>query len=91
MGEARGGLQVTGTSSQGVSTYNDVIKSNTLSGDNPGLTRWGGGESLYGNIFDCNLLIQNVENTDIQKNNKVEVDYILAQTYGIRALYYFTL
>ncbi len=89
LGEARGGLQVTGTSSQGVSTYYDIIKGNTLSGDNPGMNSWGGG--LYGNIFDCNLLIQNVENSDIHKSNKVDVDYILAQTYGIRALYYFTL
>ncbi len=91
LGEARGGLQLTGTSSQGVSTNDDIIKGNTLTGDNTGLTQWGGGGSLYGNIFDCNLMIQNVEGSDIHKNNKQSVDYLLAQTYGIRALYYFTL
>lgn len=91
MGEARGGLQVIGTSSQGVSTNDDVIKGNTVSGDNTGLTQWGGGGSLYGNIFDCNLFIQKIEGSDIQKNNQKDVDYLLAQTYSIRALYYFTL
>lgn len=88
MGEARGGLQVTGTGSQGASTFNDPIKGNTINVDNPGLSGWGG---FYGNIFDCNLLIQNIEGSDIQTNNQKDVDYLLAQTYGIRALYYFTL
>lgn len=91
LGEARGGLQLTGTSSQGVSTYDDVIKGNALTGDNTGLTQWGGGGSLYGNIFDCNLFIQKVEGSDIHTNNQKDVDYLLAQTYSIRALYYFTL
>ena len=88
MGEARGGLQKIGTSSQGLSTYNDIIKSNSLDGNNPGLSSWAG---LYGNIFDCNLVIQMVEGSDIHKNNKEKVDVLLGQTYGIRALYYFTL
>lgn len=56
-----------------------------------GLSNWGGGGSLYGNIFDCNLFIQNVEGADLHKNNKAAVDYLLGQTYGIRALYAFTL
>lgn len=88
MGEARGGLQVTGTGSLGASTYDDPIKGNTINIDNPGVTSWG---SYYGNIFDCNLLIQKVEGSDIQTANQKDVDYLLAQTYGIRALYYFTL
>lgn len=91
LGEARGGLQLTGSSSQGVSTYNDPIKGNTITGDITGVTQWGGGGSLYGNIFDCNLMIQNVEDKEIHKSNQKEVDFLLAQTYGIRALYYFTL
>ncbi|MHB9055399.1 MAG: RagB/SusD family nutrient uptake outer membrane protein [Paludibacteraceae bacterium] len=91
LGEARGGLQVIGTSSQGVSTNDDIIKSNTLSGDNPGLSQWGGAGSIYGNIFDCNLMIQNVENSEMHTNNKTQVDFLLAQTYGIRALHYFNL
>lgn len=88
MGEARGGLQKIGTSSQGLSTYNDIIKGNLISADNPGLSSWGG---LYGNIFDCNLVIQMVEGSEIHKKNKEKVDVLLGQTYGIRALYYFTL
>lgn len=88
LGEARGGLQVTGTSSQGVSTYNDVVKGNTLTGDNTGISGWGG---FYGNIFDCNLLIQQVEGKPLHTENQKAVDYLLAQTYSIRALYYFTL
>lgn len=91
MGEARGGLQVTGTSSQGVSTYDNVITGNTISGDNTGLSQWGSGGSLYGNIFDCNLFIQKIEGSAIHTSNQKDVDYMLAQTYSIRALYYFTL
>lgn len=91
MGEARGGLQVVGTSSQGVSTYDDLIKSNTISGDNPGLGSWGGAGSVYGNIFDTNLMIQNVENSQMHTSNKATVDFLLAQTYGIRAYHYFNL
>lgn len=86
MGEARGGLQHLGTSSQGVSTWQDEIKGNTLTGDNPGLGSWGG---LYGMVFDCNLVIQNVEGTSIHLSSKAEVDYLLAQVYGIRAKLYF--
>ena len=91
LGEARGGLQLTGTSSMNVSTDNDIIKGNTISGDNPGLSQWGGAGSVYGNVFDCNLMIQNVENSDIHKNDKSTVDFLLAQTYGIRAFHYFKL
>ena len=91
LGEARGGLQVTGTSSQNVSTESDIIKGNIISGDNTGVSQWGGSGSVYGNVFDCNLMIQNVENSDIHKNDKSTVDFLLAQTYGIRAFHYFKL
>ena len=91
LGEARGGLQVTGTSSMNVSTDNDIIKGNKLTGDLPGLSQWGGSGSVYGNVFDCNLMIQNVENTDMHTGNKATVDFLLAQTYGIRAFHYFKL
>lgn len=87
-GEGRGGLQVTGTSSQGVSTYDDVIKGNRLTGDNAGLSSWGG---LYGMVFDCNLVIQNIEGGSIHLSNKADVDYLLAQVYGIRSMLYFTM
>lgn len=89
MGEARGGLHVAGTTSQNVSTSYDNIKNNNLDGNNTGLSAWGG--SLYGNIFDCNLLIQNVEGSDIHTANKKNIDIILGQAYAIRAMYYFTL
>lgn len=88
LGEARGGLQVIGTGSQGASTYNDVIKGNTITGDNTGISGWGG---FYSNIFDCNLLIKQVEGTALQTANQKDIDFLLAQTYAIRALYYFTL
>lgn len=88
MGEARGGIQVTGTGSQGASTFDDVIKGNSLTGDNTGISGWGG---MYGYIFDCNLLIQEVEGKDLHNANKTEVDVLLAQAYAIRALHYFNL
>lgn len=91
MGEARGGLQVIGTSSQGVSTSYDDIKANNLDGHKTGLSSWGGSGSIYGNIFDANLLIQNVENSEMHTNNKATIDFLLAQTYGIRAYHYFNL
>ena len=91
LGEARGGLQVTGTSSQNVSTSNDDIKGNKISGDIPGVSQWGGAGSVYGNVFDCNLLIQNIEDSEMHKSNKATVDFLLAQTYGIRAFHYFKL
>ena len=92
LGEARGGLQLIGSSSMGYSTYDDIIKSNSqLSGDNPGLTGWGGAGSIYSHIFDCNLMIQNVENSDLHTSSKAVVDNLLAQAYGIRAFHYFKL
>lgn len=91
LGEARGGLQVIGTSSGGVATYDDLLKGNNLTGDQPGVTGWGGAGSVYGHVFDCNLLIQNVENTSLHNSNKSVIDFMLAQTYGIRAYHYFNL
>lgn len=88
LGEARGGTSKSGTSSLNTSMNYDRIKENNLDKDNTGISDWAG---IYGNIFDCNLLIQNVEGSDLQASNPKEINYFLAQAYGIRALYYFTL
>lgn len=88
LGEARGGTSKSGTSSLITSINYDRIKENNLDKDNTGISNWNG---LYSYIFDCNLLIQSVEGTDLQKKNPTEINYYLAQAYGIRALYYFTL
>lgn len=55
------------------------------------VSQWGGAGSVYGNVFDCNLLIQNIEDSEMHKSNKATVDFLLAQTYGIRAFHYFKL
>lgn len=88
LGEARGGLLVTGNSSQGIAPDYGDIKKNDVNGNTPGVSGW---VDFYGKIFDFNLMIQNIENSDIHKNNQKDVDYLLAQTYGMRAFYYFTL
>ncbi|MEG1562617.1 MAG: RagB/SusD family nutrient uptake outer membrane protein [Bacteroides sp.] len=88
LGEARGGTSKSGTSSLNTSMNYDRIKENNLDKGNTGISNWNG---LYGRIFACNLLIQNVEGKALQQNNPAEINYMLGQTYGIRALYYFTL
>lgn len=42
-------------------------------------------------LFDCNLFIQNVEDSELHKSDKSTVDYLLGQVYGMRAFYYFHL
>ena len=66
----------------------DRIKENNLDADNTGISGW---NNIYGYIFDCNLLIQEVEGTALQSENASTINYLLAQAYGIRALHYFTL
>ena len=86
MGEARGGTSKVGTSSLNTSINYDGIKVQRFDSDNTGFSSWAG---LYGNIFDCNLLIQKVaENTSLTGSN---INHILGQAYGIRAYYYFYL
>lgn len=72
-----------------VSTSNDDIKGNNF-GRHTGVSQWGGAGSVYGNVFDCNLLIPNIEDSEMHKSNKATVDFLLAQTY-IRAFHYFKL
>lgn len=88
LGEARGGTNKSGTSSLITSINYDRIKENNLDADNTGISNWNG---TYGYIFDCNLLIQEVEGTALQEENASTINYLLAQAYGIRALHYFTL
>ncbi|BEG99498.1 RagB/SusD family nutrient uptake outer membrane protein [Bacteroides sedimenti] len=88
LGEARGGTNKSGTSSVSTSLDYDRIKENNLDASNTGVSGWAG---LYGYIFDSNLMIQKVEGSELQKNNKAAIDYALGQAYGIRAMYYFYL
>ncbi len=88
LGEARGGSSKSGTSSLVTSINYDRIKENNINKDNPGISNWAG---LYAPIFDCNLFIQNVEDSELHKSEKSQIDYMLGQVYGIRALYYFYL
>ena len=63
LGEARGGTSKSGTSSLITSINYDRIKENNLDADNTGISGW---NNIYGYIFDCNLLIQEVEGTALQ-------------------------
>lgn len=88
LGEARGGTSKSGTSSLLTSINYDRIKENNIDKNNTGISNWAG---LYGSIFDCNLFIQNVEESELHKSEKNSIDYLLGQVYGMRALFYFTL
>lgn len=88
LGEARGGSSKSGTSSLQTSLNYDRIKENNIDKDNTGITNWAG---LYGSIFACNLFIQNIEDSDLYKREKAQLDYLLGQVYGLRAYYYFSL
>src|SRR5690606_14168198 len=70
MGEARGGLQKTGTSSTATSLdYSSPIKDQYFTKDKPGLFSWGQTSSnpnprngFYWNILNVNLGIDKIEN-----------------------------
>lgn len=84
-GEVRGGLYVTGSSSDGMSTgYADLINQN-FDADNTGVNNFG---DIYGKITNCNLLIARAGNVEMDANTR---DLYLAMAYGLRALYYFDL
>ena len=88
LGEARGGTSKSGTSSLQTSINYDRIKENNFDENNTGTSNWAG---MYAGIFDCNLFIQNIEETDLYKSETAKMDYLLGEVYGMRALYYFTL
>ena len=78
LGEARGGTSKSGTSSLITSINYDRIKENNLDADNTGISGW---NNIYGYIFDCNLLIQEVEGTALQSENASTINYLLAQGF----------
>ncbi len=87
LGEMRGGTQRVGTSSLNTSLDYANERSNLLDKDRTGIQNWYG---LYGNLFQVNHFIDQVENkctflSDESRKN------LLAQAYGFRALYYFML
>lgn len=88
MGEARGGLQKSGTSSTATSLDNSSpFKDQDFTKDKTGLGSWGG---LYGPILNVNLGIHKIENEAPFLSDDVR-NYYLGQLYGIRAFYYFWL
>ena len=94
LGEARGGTSKSGTSSLITSINYDRIKENNLDADNTGISGW---NNIYGYIFDCNLLIQEVEGTALQSENASTINYLLDQDIrnalennGISIPYHFT-
>ena len=87
LGELRGGTQRVGSSSQNTSLDYAILRTNTLSQDNPGFTNWFG---LYSPIMQVNHFIQKVENECAFLSEADRKTY-LGQAYGLRALYYFML
>ena len=84
-GEIRGGTLRNGTSFTGTALLNsgslviqDIRESNT------GFTGWAG---LYGQIFQINNFIYQVEKADFLSEE--QKSYFLGQAYGLRAFYYF--
>lgn len=86
LGEARGGSLKTGSSTGGESLNYGVLANQSLHVGQTGLSNWG---DIYGRLTNLNLFIQRTEDTTVltekqQKN-------LLAQAYGMRALWYFDL
>ena len=87
LGELRGGTQRVGSSSQNTSLDYAILRTNTLSQDNPGFSNWFG---LYSPIMQVNHFIQKVEN-ECDFLSEADRKAYLGQVYGLRALYYFML
>lgn len=88
LGEARGGTQKTGTSSQNNTLLNSSpIKDNTFTKDNTGISGWYG---LYSNIMRINHFIDQLTDGTAFLNDN-QKNYYLGQAYGLRAFYYFYL
>jgi hypothetical protein len=88
LGEARGGLQKSGTSSTATSLdYSSPIKNQAFTKSNTGISQWAG---FYNRIFNVNLAINKVEN-ECKFLSDASRQYYLGQLYGIRAFYYFWL
>jgi len=88
MGEARGGLQKSGTSSVATSLdYSSPIKDQDFTKDKTGLSSWAG---FYGRILNLNLAISKVEN-ECPFLSDASRKFYLGQLYGLRAFNYFWL
>ncbi len=72
----------TGEATQGI----EHMWNNTLDANNPGVSNFGG---FYFNINQINLLIHNLNSTDVVSPQ--DKNYYLGMAYGMRAFYYFQL
>lgn len=86
LGEARGGSIKTGASIGGESLSYGVLANQSLHVGQTGFSNWG---DIYGRITNVNLFIQRTEETDLLEEKTKKK--LLAQAYGIRALWYFDL
>ena len=88
LGESRGGLHKSGTSSTNTSLdYSSPFKDQDFSKDKTGVSAWCG---FYGNLLNVNLAIQKIEN-ECAFLSDANRSYYLGQLHGIRAFYYFWL
>jgi hypothetical protein len=88
LGESRGGLQKSGTSSTNTSLdYSSPFKDQDFSKDKAGVSAWAG---FYGRLLNVNLAIQKIEN-ECAFLSDANRSYYLGQLYGIRSFYYFWL
>lgn len=86
LGEMRGGLFVTGTTSLGSMSANDNIKNQNITQHQTGVTHWAG---FYYDILGINDLIKNLNKVDFLSETKKK--QYLGQAHGVRAFYYFWL
>ena len=87
LGELRGGTQHVGSSYENTSLDYAILRTNTLSQDNPGFTNWFG---LYSPIMQVNHFIQKVENECAFLSEADRKTY-LGQAYGLSTLLFYAL
>jgi len=88
LGEARGGLQKSGTSSTATSLdASSPFKDQDFNAQKTGLTAWAG---FYGRLLNINLAIQKLEK-ETPFLSEASRNYYLGQLYGLRAFNYFWL
>ena len=85
-GELGSGIYRDSLGSNGNSLDDISIRLHSMGADVPGVASWGG---YYEAIADVNLFIQKVEDVDFMAQD--EKVYLLAEAYGVRAMYYFDL
>ena len=85
-GELGSGIYRDSIGSNGNQLDDVSIRYHILGAAVPGVEAWGG---YYSAIADANLFIQKVENINFMDES--EKNYLLAEVYGIRAMYYFDL